>query len=161
MQPTMQAVWKFVQTLSSYMKLFGAFLLVVMAALTCVDVVGRFFRHPVFGSVELMSLMGAMAVAMALPDTHANKGHIGVEIVFNKLGRKSRQVMDIATGILTLILFSLVTWQMFEYSYKMMESGEVSMNLGLPEYLIIGVVAFGFVVFSVVIIRQLVEAFHT
>jgi TRAP-type mannitol/chloroaromatic compound transport system permease small subunit len=42
---------------------------------------------------------------------------------------------------------------MFEYAIKMMESGEVSMNLGLPEYLIIAVVGIGFVMFTLMIIR--------
>jgi TRAP-type C4-dicarboxylate transport system permease small subunit len=155
----MQAVWKLIDQITEKMKLIGAGLLVIMMALTCVDVVGRLFRYPVFGSVELMSLMGAIAVAMALPYTHSVKGHIGVEIVIDKLPRTLRKVIELVTGILSLVLFGIVTWKMFEYSVKMMESGEVSMNLGLPEYLIIGVVGFGFVMFSMTIIKGIAETF--
>ena len=129
----------------------------VMMLLTCVDVVGRLFRHPVFGSVELMSLAGAVVVAMALPYTHAVKGHIGVEIVLDKLPRTLRKVIELFTGILSLILFGIVTWKMIEYSVKMMESGEVSMNLGLPEYLIIGVVGLGFAMLSLTIVKGIAE----
>jgi TRAP-type C4-dicarboxylate transport system permease small subunit len=103
--------------------------------------------------------MGAIAVAMALPYTHSVKGHIGVEIVIDKLPRTLRKVIELVTGILSLVLFGIVTWKMFEYSVKMMESGEVSMNLGLPEYLIIGVVGFGFVMFSMTIIKGIAETF--
>lgn len=139
------------------MKLVGAALLVIMTVLTCVDVIGRFFRHPVFGSIELMGLMGAMALAMSLPYTHASKGHIGVEIAMGMLRPTFRAVIQLMTGLLSLLLFGIVTWKMFEYSKKMMVSGEVSMNLGLPEYGVIAVVGFGFVMFTVTIIRDVVN----
>jgi TRAP-type C4-dicarboxylate transport system permease small subunit len=153
----MQIVWKAIVQITDKMKLVGAGLLVVMVLLTCVDVVGRLFRHPVFGSIELMSFMGALAVATALPYTHSVKGHIGVEIFINKLPPTLRYVIEIVTGLLSLILFGIVTWKMFEYSLKMMASGEVSMNLGLPEYLIIAAVGVGFVIFGLVIIKGVAE----
>ncbi|MGB5987447.1 MAG: TRAP transporter small permease [Desulfobacterales bacterium] len=153
----MQAVWKVLDLISDKMKSIGAALLVVMMMLTCVDVVGRLFRHPVFGSIELMSLMGAVAVAMSLPYTHAAKGHIGVEIVINRLPRTLRTTIELLTGLLSMVLFGTVTWKMFEYSIKMKASGEVSMNLGLPEYLVIGVVGIGFVFFTLAILRNIAD----
>lgn len=153
----MQALWKFVDLVSGKMKLIGAALLIIMALLTCVDVVGRLFRHPVFGSIELMSFMGALAVAMVLADAHTAKSHIGVEIFVMKLPKRVRLIIDFCTNLISLVLFSLVTWKMSEYSLKVMESGEVSMNLGLPEYLVISVVAFGFIIFTLTIIKGLVE----
>jgi TRAP-type C4-dicarboxylate transport system permease small subunit len=153
----MQILWKAIASLTDKMRLVGAALLVIMMLLTCVDVVGRLFRHPVFGSIELMSFMGALAVAMALPYTHSVKGHIGVEIVVDKLPSALRHLIELVTGLLSLILFGIVTWKMFEYSHKMMASGEVSMNLELPEYLIIAVVAIGFVIFELAIIKGLAD----
>ncbi len=155
----MDAFWRVFQRISNGMRSVGAALLVVMAALTCVDVVGRLLKHPVFGSIELMYLMGALAVALALPDTHMASGHIGVEIVVSRFSRKVRALVDLFTGALSLALFAVVTWQMFSYSLKMMESGEVSMNLELPEYIIIFVVACGFVVFSFAIVKDLADTF--
>ncbi|MFZ7125525.1 MAG: TRAP transporter small permease subunit [Desulfobacterales bacterium] len=156
----MNAVWKFIQLISDKMRLVGAAMLVAMTLLTCTDVAGRLFKHPVFGTIELISLMGALAVAMALPDTHAFKGHIGVEVIVNKFSRRTRAVIEFFTGLLSLILFSIVTWKMLEYSVKMRESGEVSMNLGLPEYMIIFVVGIGFVVFSLIIVKDLADTFN-
>ncbi len=150
-------MWKFVELISDKMKLIGAGLLIIMALLTCVDVVGRFFRHPIFGSIELMSFMGALAVAMVLSDAHTSKSHIGVEIFVLKLPKRARLMIDFVTNLLGLILFSLVTWKMAEYSLKVRESGEVSMNLELPEYLIISVVAFGFAIFVLNILKGLID----
>lgn len=142
------------------MKTVGAAFLVGMALLTCVDVVGRLFKHPVFGSVELVTLMGVFGVVFSLPFTHDTKGHIGVELFVAKLPRKTRAFIDICTAFFSFLFFGLVTWRMFDYAWKMMESGEVSMNLELPEYLFIFVVAFCFVVFSLIIIKGIVENFE-
>lgn len=135
----------------------GAACLFGMVALTCVDVVGRYFKHPLFGSVELVTFLGVLAVAMALPFTHETKGHIGVELFVRRLPRKSRGVIDLGTGILSLGLFAVVAWRMLVYAIKMMRSGEVSMNLELPEYVIIFVVACCFVVFTTTIIKNIAQ----
>lgn len=153
----MQPFWKIVQSVSDKMKAAGAACLVGMALLTCVDIVGRFFRHPVFGSVELVTLLGVFAVIFSLPFTHETKGHFGVELFVAKLPRKKRAVVDICTAVISLSFFGLVTWRLFDYGAKMKASGEVSMNLELPEYLTIFVAAVCFVMFSVMIIKGLVE----
>ena len=155
----MKSISKIIEFISDKLKMIGAASLVGMMALTCVDVVGRYFKHPVFGSVELVTFMGVFVVAMSLPFTHQTNGHIGVEIIISKLSRKSRAIVDIITGLLSFGLFSTVTWQMFEYSYKMRKSGEVSMNLELPEYMIIFMVAFCFVIFSCIIAKGVFQNF--
>jgi TRAP-type C4-dicarboxylate transport system permease small subunit len=121
-----------------------------------VDVVGRAFGHPVFGSVELVGFMATLAVVMALPYTHQVQGHIGVELVVRWLSEKTQIYIDIGTGILSLILFGLITWRMTLYAHTMQESGEVSMNLELPEYLVIYVAAFCLLTFSLIILRDII-----
>ena len=156
----MNRFWKVLQFVSDKMKIIGAACLVIMTFLTCIDVVGRFLRHPVFGSVEIMSFLGTFAVAMALPLTHELKGHIGVEIVVTRFSRKVRAFIDLCTALISAGLFALVSWQMFEYSWKFKESGEVSMNLELPEYLIIFVVGCSFVVFTFIIFKEIIDILH-
>lgn len=153
----MNSIWKILRFVSDRLKMFGAICLFSMVMLTCVDVVGRFFKHPVFGSVELVTFLGVLAVAMSLPFTHDTKGHIGVELFVRKLPKRVQGVIELCTGILSLGLFSLVTWRMFIYSSRMKHSGEVSMNLELPEYAIIFVVAGCFAFFTLTIIKSIIE----
>ncbi len=156
----MDRLWKVIRFLADKMKIIGAACLVMMTLLTCVDVVGRMLRHPVFGSVEIMSFLGTFAVAMALPLTQELKGHIGVEILMTKLSRKIRACIDLCTAGVSMALFGLVSWQMYDYSWKFKASGEVSMNLELPEYLIIFIVACSFVVFTIIIFKDIIENFR-
>jgi TRAP-type C4-dicarboxylate transport system permease small subunit len=139
------------------MKVIGAVCLVGMMFLTCIDVVGRLMGHPVFGSVELVGFMATLAVAMALPYTHQDKGHIGVEILWQMFSKKTRSIVDLCTAFLSLILFALVTWRMALYAQTMQKSGEVSMNLELPEHFVIYIVAFCFVVFTFIILENIIQ----
>ena len=139
------------------LNMLGAVCLVGMMLLTCVDVVGRFFSHPVFGSVELVGFMATMTVAFALPYTHQEKGHIGVELLVQTLSPKTQRLIDITTGILSLGLFILVTWRMIVYGQTMQKSGEVSMNLELPEYIIIYMVALCFLIFTLSLFRDIIK----
>jgi TRAP-type C4-dicarboxylate transport system permease small subunit len=153
----MKTFWKITQWFLDKMKIIGAGCLVGMTLLTCVDVVGRAFGHPVFGAVEIVGFMATLAVVMALPYTHQVQGHIGVELVVRLLSEKTQAIIDICTGILSLALFALVTWRMAAYARTMQESGEVSMNLELPEHLIIYVTAFCMLVFTLNILQDTIK----
>ena len=153
----MEKFWKIIQWLRDKMKIVGAGCLIGMTLLTCVDVVGRAFGHPVFGSVELVGFMATLAVVMALPYTHQVQGHIGVELVVRLLSEKTQTIIDICTGILSLGLFAVVTWRMLVYARTMQDSGEVSMNLELPEHLIIYVTAFCLLVFTLNILEDTIK----
>ena len=145
--------WKIHKFISDKMKMIGAACLFGMALLTACDVIGRLFKHPIFGSVELVTFLAVFVVAMALPFTHEARGHIGVELFVTRLSRKTRAIIDLVTGTASLVLFALVAWRMFEYALKMKASGEVSMNLQFPEYTVIFVVACSCVVFCLSILK--------
>ena len=72
-------LWKTIDWILEKLKIIGAVCLVGMTFLTCADVIGRLFLHPIFGSVEIVAFMATLSVAMALPYTHKIKGHVGVQ----------------------------------------------------------------------------------
>lgn len=153
----MEVIEKALLFVSEKLKVVGAVFLFGMALLTCADVVGRLFKYPIFGSVELVSFMGVIAIACSLPFTHQHKGHIGVELFIRKLPSKVKHSIALCTEILSLILFVLVAWRMFHYASKTQASGELSMNLQLPEYVIIYILACGFVIFTLIIINSIFQ----
>jgi TRAP-type transport system small permease protein len=56
-----------------------------------------------------------------------------------------------------LILFAVISWRMAVYAKTMQASGEVSMNLELPEHAIISVTAFCLVVFTLIILKDVIN----
>ena len=151
----MNIFWKIVDRINSILKFLGAACLVGMMALTCVDVVGRYFGHPIFGSVELVIFMATLTTALALPYTHEVKGHIGVEIFVRLFSEKTQTIFDVCTNIATLMLMGLITWRMILYAGTIKDSGQVSMSLEFPEHTIIYAVAFCFLVFTLLVVKDI------
>jgi len=152
-------IWKALDKFSDILKFIGSVSLAGMMLLTVVDVIGRFFKYPIFGSVELVGFMATIVVATALPYTYKLDGHVGVEILVRLLSKRTQIIMDIFTGLISLCLFGLITWQMFLYAKDIHETGEVSMNLEFPIYYIIYLLAFGLVAFTLTIIEKILKNF--
>ncbi len=144
---------------SDILKIIGGVAITAMMALTVFDVVGRFFKYPIFGSIEIIGFLAAITVAAALPYTHKMEGHVGVELLVRLLPKKIQIGIKIITQTLTLFLFTLITWQMFLYARELDKTGEVSMNLGFPIHYLVYLIACGLVVFSVTIIETIIENF--
>ncbi len=151
----MGLLFKALEKFSSLLKAVGAMSITCMMMLTVVDVVGRFFKHPIFGSVELVSFLATIVIAASLPYTYKVDGHVGVEILVRLLPQKAQLVIGLFTRTISLILFGIVTWQMFLYAEDIHHTGEVSMNLEFPIYYIVYMLAFGMFVFSLTIFEAL------
>lgn len=153
----METIDKLISWMSDKLKIAGAFCLTAMMLITCVDVVGRFFNTPILGAVEFVGFFATLTTAFALPYTHQMKAHIGVEILVNSLPEKHQDIVSLLTTMAGFFLFAIVTWRMAVYANTIHQSGEVSMTLKLPEYLIIYVVAICFLIFAFILIQDVIK----
>jgi len=148
------------ERIESTMRKIAAACLMGMALVTGADVLLRgVFNTPIFGSEEIVGILGIIVVGFALPYTHYQKSHIGVEILVRRLSRRTREAVKLLTNAATLFLIAVITWRMFLYAGSQAESGEVSMNLELPEYMVIYVLAFGFLVYTVCLVVDIIQFF--
>lgn len=142
------------------MRTVAAICLFDMALLTGADVLLRgIYNTPIFGCEEIVSILGIVVVGFALPYAHEQRSHIGVEIFVRRLPRKARRIVRLVTDSVTLALVLTIAWRMVLYAGTQAESGEVSMNLELPDYMIIYVLAFGFLVYALCLIRDIMKFF--
>lgn len=148
---------KVLDWLSDILKKVGGFLLVGMMGLTCADVIGRVFGYPILGAVELVVAMATIAIGMGLPFTHATKGHVGVEILIRLFSERTQAIIELCTSSLSFLLFAVVTWRMFVYAQTLQRTGEETVNLALPLFIFIYALSFCMVVFTVTILRNILE----
>jgi TRAP-type C4-dicarboxylate transport system permease small subunit len=142
------------------MRIAAAICLFGMALLTGADVLLRgVWNTPIFGCEELVSILGIVVVGFALPYAHEQRSHIGVEIFVRRLPRGPRRAVKLVTDTATLVLVAVIAWRMALYAHTQSETGEVSMNLELPDYLIIYVLAFGFLIYALCVARDIVRFF--
>jgi TRAP-type C4-dicarboxylate transport system permease small subunit len=142
------------------MRIIAACCLFCMALITGADVAMRgIFNTPIFGSEEIVSILGVIAVGFALPYTHFQKSHIGVEIIVRRFSKKTRNIIKLITNSATLALMGIVAWRMFLYAQSLGKSGEVSMNLELPEYYVVYVLSFGLSIYAICLLRDVIKFF--
>ncbi len=102
--------------------------------LTIADVILRFFRRPIVGTYELVAFSGAVVIGFSLPFTSWLRAHIFVDFFIHEVLRKSRDVFNIITRCMVIVLFVLIGWNLLKYALDLQRSGEVSPTLQIPFY---------------------------
>lgn len=108
--------------------------LMVMMLVTSADVILRKLGLSLTGAYDIVKVAATITVAAALPYTTATKGHVAIEFLFHKLGRRGRIVVDALMRSAAMALFGLLAWGCFDYGNSLRAKGEVSMTLELPVF---------------------------
>lgn len=123
-----------IERVSKWMQAVSCVVLTCLMLLTTADVVGRSFGHPIIGTYELVGLGGAMVLAFAIPITSWIRGHIFVDTFYSKAPKPFRTGLNVATRLISLLLFVLIGWNLFKLGYELYTSGEVTLTRHLPFY---------------------------
>ena len=122
------------------------------------DVLGRYlFNHPVPGAYELVEYLMAIIVPFSIAYSAAQKCHVGVDILVEKLPRRSRAVVDIITQIITIILAGFLIWQGWIGFFEAQTSSIRSAVLQIPNSPFLLAVPLGFIAFVVFMFVHIIE----
>ena len=108
--------------------------ILVMALVTCVDIVLRRFGTSVTGAYDVVRLAGGVTIASALPLTTAVKGHVAIEYFFHRLGRGWRMAVDSVMRTVQCGLFLFAAYAFHVRATRLFRSGEVMPTLQCPTY---------------------------
>lgn len=128
-----------------------------MMLITCIDVIGRAFGHPLTGSYDLVKILGVITMAGALPYTTAIKGHVAVEFFFLKLPRKARVWVDSINRIVISGLFGILCVYSIQYGISLKHAGEVSPTLQIPVFWVPWIIAFSCALSVAVVLHNLLH----
>lgn len=103
-----------------------------MIVVTCIDVVGRRFGHPLKGTYDIVEILGAVIIAGGLPYTTGCKGHVAIEFFFQRLSRLGRIIVDTFVRMITIPMFSFLTWRFIHYGLEIKASGQGTSTMGWP-----------------------------
>lgn len=136
----------------SVLRVAGCLCLISMVLLTVADIAGRMRQSPIFGSEEIVSFLAVLALGLSLPYAHTHRSHIGVEVFVQLLSTRVRRRLKLFREVLSVLFFGLATVMIGVYARDKQLSGEVSMNLGLPEHMLIYALAACFAVTTLVML---------
>ncbi len=126
---------RFNRRLSGWFEWIGLVGLLLMVAITCIDVVGaKIFRWRLFGALDMVMLFQIVAIAFAASMALILGRHIQVEFFLKLLPRRARAIINSFVLLLGLGLFSVIIWRLCVLGYSFQTSGEYSATVHIPYY---------------------------
>ena len=151
---TSDLLYSVVRPVSVVLQGVGAGVLVVMMLLTASDVTLRRFKFPIMGTDDITAFLLAILVSFSLAYCAIRKGHVQVEVLVEHLPSRAQAIIDTITTLLGLGLCTLITWRSFVNMVSLYTSGATSWTLNIITFPFAGLVAFGFVWFTPVLLAD-------
>jgi len=151
---------KFNRQLSGWFEWIGLAGILLMAAITCIDVVGaKVFHWRLFGAIDIVMLSQTVAIAFATSMTLILGRHIQVDLFINRLPRRVQAVIDIIALLLGSGLFGLIIWRVYVLGYSFQTSGEYSATAHIPYYPFAYGIALASIPVGLVFLQKLINSF--
>lgn len=110
-------------------------MLILMALMSLGSIVGRtLFDKPILGDYELVQMMSAVAVAMALPFCQMIRGHIIVDFFTTNMPRKVNKTLDVIACLVLAVAGFVFSWRITVGMFELRGNGDASMLLNLPTW---------------------------
>lgn len=154
MQKILSKAERLTNSVSLFSANIAAIVLLVLVALTCVDVIGRyFFNSPLNGAVELVEICMGAITFFSFPLMFLRNDHIIVDLI--PQFRRGHLGWITSIIFLAVILFISVKLglRVFDYATRAFEDGDVTEYLLIPRYPIVGFITAA--IFSVAAITLL------
>jgi tripartite ATP-independent transporter DctM subunit len=122
------------------------------------DVLMRWLFNAPFPALnEIVALLFAVAISATLPAGLANKVNLRIDLLSRFMTRRLGLWLDTVGGLLLLMFFAVLTWQLEVYAGQLAAQGRATVMLGLPVAPFIYAVA---VLFAISCLVQLVVALN-
>lgn len=106
--------------------------MVGMMLVVTANVVLGYIGYYIFGTYEIASFLTAFVISFALGYCTLQGGHVNVSFLLERFPEKTQKMVDIITGLLSIVISFLLCWVAASYATEMWGHGEVSGTLRLP-----------------------------
>lgn len=146
-------------TLSNWLAWIGLAALILMMAITCIDVIGaKIFLRPVFGAIDLVMLAQLIAIAFAGSTAQILKRHVQVEFFMPMFPQGFQAIAGAVINFLGFLLFAAVVWRLIIYGHLLQTGGEISSTARIPLFPLAYGVAFACIPLSLQLFFESVKS---
>lgn len=131
--------------------------LLLIGLLTLSDIVMRSLGRPITGSLELVTILGALVFGFSLPYTSLKKGHVYVDLLVDRMGGRKKRTLLSVTRFMGFALFVFVGANFVGHGLDNIRIGEVTPSFRIPLYPLFFALAFCFFVEALVLFREMVS----
>ena len=135
--------------------------IVAMLLSVFIDVVTRTANRPLPGNIDIAEILMIPAAYFAMAHTHVLKGHVRVEIVYDRLPKRLKAIFDSITFLLATGVYGFVIAAMARRAWAIFTSpdqGPVTLLLGIPTAPLFMVIAVALAVLCLELLVSFAEA---
>jgi TRAP-type C4-dicarboxylate transport system permease small subunit len=90
---------------------------------------------PLQGTFEICVTLLVLIAFWSLPYTQAVGGNLRLEFIFQRFSLRGQAILDIFSIFIGLVLFSLITWQAWNWTYSALQTKEqMEGAMGIPYF---------------------------
>lgn len=148
-----------VSGLSRAMDRIAGLCMVAVMVLVVVNILLRaLFNRPILGIYDLVTMLTAVMIGLALAYCAVQNGHIAVDFLVNRLPSGFQTAIDVVMNTAALVFWVLCAWQVAGYAEMMAKSGVVSPTAQIPVHPFIYLVALGIFALSLVLLVKTAQS---
>ncbi len=112
-----------------------AHLLILLMLIMTYEVVMRYiFTSPSLWAMEMNQCISVALVALGGGYALLNKKHINADVLYSRLGERTRAIFDLVTAPLFFLFIIILLWQTLDVAIESWELKEHSEMAGIPIY---------------------------
>ncbi len=151
-------VEKIIQSLTWKTAQVAQVALVIVMLITVINVIIRIPWSPMGGAVELVEMSGAILLGLGVAYTAIMKGHIMVGVLVERFSPRVQGLIELVVSTIALFFSYILAREILYFAYDRMLVGYVTGHLRLPMAPSIYLVAFGFIMLSLVLLLDMIKA---
>ena len=133
-------------------------LIFIIMSLGFIDVVGRyFFNSPIVGAKEFVVSMLPIITGCALAKTQYDRGHVSVELLYEKFPPLMKKIIDLFSKVISLFIWIIIAYQTLIIGNQFMETGRFIEIIRLPRGYLQYAVFVGCVLLCIQIAHELIK----
>jgi TRAP-type transport system small permease protein len=139
--------------INKFLTHIGSIALSVLMFLTVADVFGRYlFNYPVPGTFELTEMLMVPIVFLALGLAQHHNEHISLDLAYNYFPGRLKKMSDVLVDLVNLVVVIAITWQLYEYSVRMLDGNYTTavLQLSIHPFVIVAVAGAAAYVFALI-----------
>ncbi len=149
---------RFLKRMNTILVPVGMAAILVMMVVVSLNVIGRPFRMPVFGTTEIVELAGVIMVSFIVAYTQFDGQNVAAMALVDKLPPRLQAITIAFTQFLTLVFVAVLGWTGFIRAYEMLSAGEITAIFRIPQGPFRIVWVFGCLTLFLVLVGQFIES---
>ena len=109
---------------------FFALMLLVLTNIIMRNVFGQ----PLAGTFDMVGLLTATGLGLALAHCEMNDGNIAMSIVTDKMPKQMQKVVDVLVYLIAISFWGVVVWRIFVYANTSLVNGRITPTAEIPLY---------------------------